>query len=92
MKFDGQLKGREISRRPVRTDVTYDIRVSSDAGEYEAQIVNLSAMGFRLRCDAELPTGCPVSLKVAKLPPVQAVIRWARDGECGGTFVEAVIL
>ena len=65
MKFEGQLQGHEVSARPARTDVTYDVWVSCDAGEFEAQIVNLSAMGFRLRCEAACrgrlerqPEGC----------------------------------
>ena len=92
MKFDGQLEGREVATRPVRTDVTYDVSVSSDSGEFEAQIVNLSAMGFRLRSEAEFKVGWNVSLRVAKLPPAKAVICWVCGDECGGTFVDPVIL
>jgi hypothetical protein len=92
MKFDGRLEGREISVRPVRTDVTYDVVVDWDAGSVDAQIVNLSAMGFRLRCEAEFKVGSNVSLKVAKLPPVEAVICWVRGDECGGAFIDPVIL
>jgi PilZ domain-containing protein len=91
MKFEGQFEGTEVSTRPVRTDVTYDVFVSSESGEFEAQIVNLSAMGFRLRSRGEFKVG-RVSLKVAKLPPVDAVIRWVRGDECGGAFVDPVIL
>jgi hypothetical protein len=92
MKFDGQMQGRELSARPARTDVIYDVWVSCGAGEFEAQIVNLSAMGFRLRCAAELEVGWNLTLKVAKLPPVQAVLCWKYGHECGGTFLEAVAL
>jgi hypothetical protein len=92
MKFEGQFEGSEISGRPARTDVTYDVLVSCDTGDFEAQIVNLSAMGFRLRCEAELKVGWNVSLKVAKLPPVEAVVRWVRGEECGGAFLDPVIL
>ena len=92
MKFDGRLEGREIPVRPARTDVTYDVVVDCDAGTIDAKIVNLSAMGFRLRCDRELEVGSRVSLKVDKLPPVRAVIRWVRGDECGGAFLESVIL
>lgn len=92
MRFDGRLEGREISSRPRRTDVTYDVCVRCDSGEFEAQIVNLSAMGFRLRCLADVQVGWRVSLKVENLPAVDAVIRWVRGGECGGAFIEPVIL
>ena len=92
MRFDGRLEGHEPSARPARTDVTYDVLVSCDTGDFEAQIVNLSAMGFRLRCAAELQAGWNVSLKVAKLPAVEAVIRWVRGEECGGVFLDSVTL
>ena len=92
MKFDGRLEGQEISSRPTRTDVTYDVCLRCDSGEFEAQIVNLSAMGFRLRCLAHVQVGWRVSLKVENLPAVDAVIRWVRGGECGGAFIEPVIL
>jgi hypothetical protein len=92
MKFDGQLEGRELSARPARTDVIYDVWVSCDAGEFEAQIVNLSGMGFRLRSEAEFEVGWNLTLKVAKLPPVEAVVRWKFGRECGGAFLEAVAL
>jgi hypothetical protein len=92
MKLDGKLQGREISTRPARTDVIYDVWVSCDSGDFEAQIVNLSAMGFRLRSEAEFRVGWNVSLKVAKLPPVEVVICWVRGDECGGAFVDPVIL
>jgi hypothetical protein len=92
MKFEGRLEGREISSRPVRAEVTYDVWVSCASGEFGAQIVNLSAMGFRLVCTAELQVGWRVSLKVEKLPAVDAVIRWVCSDECGGAFVEPVIL
>ena len=90
MKFEGRLEGREI--RPARTDVTYDVQVECDAGAFDAQIVNLSAMGFRLRCDTAFAVGSRVTVKVDKLPAVAAVIRWVRSGECGGAFVDPVIL
>ena len=92
MKFEGRLEGHEIASRPTRTDVTYDVRLHCDLGEFEAQIVNLSAMGFRLRCLADVQIGWRVSLKVENLPAVDAVIRWVRGGECGGAFIEPVIL
>src|SRR5438045_9263174 len=72
MKFEGPLEGREVSNRPARTDINYDVRISCDAGEFEAQIVNLSAMGFRLRSEAALEVGWNVSLTVASLAPVGA--------------------
>ena len=92
MRFDGPLQGHELLDREARTQVTYDVWVSTDTGDFEAQIVNLSAMGFRLRSDVEVQVGWNVCLMVAKLPPVEAVVRWVRGDECGGVFLDSVAL
>lgn len=92
MKFEGRLQGHEIPSRPTRTDVIYDVRVDSEDRLFEAQIINLSAMGFRLRCESAIEVGARVSLTVDKFPPVGGVIRWVRGDEWGGAFLEPVIL
>src|SRR5256885_17046715 len=89
MKFDGKLEGREISPRATRIDVRYDALVQCEAGEVDAQILNLSAKGFRLRSRAALEEGWEVSLSVPRVAPVRATIRWTRGLEAGGMFLEA---
>ena len=63
-----------------------------DRGAIDAEILNVSGMGFRLRLATEVEPGEEVTLEVHKLEPVKAVIRWVRGDECGGVFLEAVAL
>jgi hypothetical protein len=92
MKFEGKFDGHELHRRAARTDVVFDVLVRCAAGDLDAQIVNLSGSGFRLRSSEPLEVGAQVALEVAKLPPVKAVVRWTRGREAGGVFLDAVTL
>ena len=92
MKYDGKLEGREFEPRAARIDVDYDALVRLDWGAVEAQILNVSNQGFRLRSRIELEPGEQVTLEVPKLEPVRGMIRWACGDECGGVFLEAVAL
>lgn len=92
MKHEGNFEGRAIEPRAARVDVGYDAVVRVEWGTVEAQIMNVSSRGFRLRTRKELEPGTEVALEVARLQPVRAVIRWASGKECGGVFLEAVAL
>ena len=92
MKLDGELDGREIEPRGARIGVAYDALLRCDAGEFDAQILNVSGKGFRLRSRIALEPGWDVSVHVAKLAPVRASIRWASGLEAGGVFLESVAL
>ena len=63
-----------------------------DAGEIDAQIVNLSSDGFRLHTANPLQVGWEVTLEAARQFPVKALICWASGLEAGGVFAEAVTL
>ena len=92
MKHEGKLEGREFSPRPRRNEVGYDVVVRFEAGEFGARLLNLSGMGFRLQTERQVEVGWQVSLEMAKLPPVKAVIRWTCGLDCGGAFAEPVAL
>ena len=92
MKFEGKFEGREFPVRDPRIAVRFDTLVRSHVGAVEAEILNLSSMGFRLRAAVELESGTEVTLEVPKMHPVKGVIRWATGDECGGVFLEAVAL
>ena len=92
MKFEGTLSGREVLQRGARIDVGYEIKVRSEHGEFEAEIVNLSSRGFRLRSNAALKEGWEVVLEKHREEPVKAVIRWVTGLDAGGVFLEAVAL
>jgi hypothetical protein len=92
MKFEGRIEGREMARRPTRIDVYYDAIVQCGEAEIAAQILNLSAQGFRLRSHFALREGEEVLLVVPKLPPVRAAVRWVKDHEAGGVLLDPVAL
>lgn len=92
MKHEPILAGQEWLPRDPRTDVEYDVRVHCDGGDIDAQLVNLSADGFRLRSADPLQVGWEVTLEAGKYEQVKAVICWACGLEAGGVFAEPVAL
>ena len=92
MKFDGHLEGREISPRAARADVIVDVLVRCAGGEFQAEIINLSARGFRIKTSKSLEPGEEVVLTAGKLPPVKGIVRWVTGIEAGGAFADPVIL
>jgi hypothetical protein len=91
MKHEAILADDWVARDP-RVEVEFDVRVHTEAGEVEAQIVNLSSDGFRLHTANPLQAGWEVTLEAAKNFPVRALICWASGNESGGVFSEAVAL
>ena len=92
MKHEAILAGDKYPARDTRIDVTYDVSGECEAGEIEAEMVNLSSDGFRLRTDGPLQVGWEVTLKAGKHDPVKAIICWACGLESGGVFAEPVAL
>src|SRR5437764_390510 len=70
MKHETILTGEGWPSRDPRIDVDYDVRVHCDAGPVQAQILNLSADGFRLHSAKPIDVGAEVTLEVAKQFPV----------------------
>jgi hypothetical protein len=92
MKFEGQLAGREYSSRAPRIDVGFDVLVHCAAGDFRAQMTNLSGSGFRLHCSRALEPGWELTLKVGKLAPVKGLVCWAEGRDAGGVFTDPVAL
>ena len=91
MKHEAILEGDWLPRDP-RVDAEFDVRVHCQAGEIDAQIVNLSSDGFRLHSSNPLQVGWVVTLEAARQSPVKALICWACGNEAGGVFAEPVAL
>lgn len=91
MKHEAILAGDWLPRDP-RVEAHFDVRVHCQAGEIEAEIINLSSDGFRLRSQDPLQVGWVVTLEAAKQFPVKALICWACGLEAGGVFAEAAAL
>ena len=92
MKHEAILAGEEWPSRDPRVEVDFDVRVHCDAGEIDAQIINLSSDGFRLHSRNPLEVGWEVTLEAAKQFPVKALICWACGNESGGVFAESAAL
>ncbi len=92
MKHEALLAGHELLTRDPRITVDYDVRVHCDAGAIDAQVLNLSSDGFRLRSHDPLQVGWEVTLEAGKYDPVKAVICWACGLDAGGVFAEPVAL
>ena len=92
MKHEAILAGQDWLPRDPRVAVDFDVRVRCEAGEIDAQIVNLSSDGFRLHSAGPLQVGWEVTLEAAKDFPVKALICWACGLEAGGVFAEPVAL
>ena len=92
MKHEAILAGDEFPSRDTRVEVGYDVNVHCEAGEIEAQLLNLSSDGFRLHSANPLQVGWAVTLEAAKQFPVKALICWACGLESGGVFAEPVTL
>ena len=92
MKHEAILSGDEWPSRDPRVDVEFDVRVLSEAGATEAQLLNLSSDGFRLHSLDPLQAGWEVTLEAAKQFPVKALICWACGNDAGGVFAEPVAL
>lgn len=92
MKHEAILAAEDWSPRDPRVDVDFDVRVHCNEGEVPAQILNLSADGFRLHSSKPIEVGIEVTLEAAKQFPVKALICWACGLESGGVFAEPVTL
>ena len=87
MKHEAILAGELLPRQP-RVDTELSVRVLCEAGEFEAELTNLSSDGFRLHSANPLQVGWEVTLKAGKHDPVKAIICWACGLESGGVFSE----
>jgi hypothetical protein len=92
MKHEAIVAGEEWPPRDPRVEVDFDVRVHGPAGEVGAQIINLSADGFRIHAAKPMEVGAEVTLEAAKQFPVRALICWACGLEAGGVFAEPVAL
>jgi len=92
MKHEAILAGQDWLPRDPRVESEFGVRVYCEAGEFDAEILNLSSDGFRLHSANPLEVGWEVTLEAAKHFPVRALICWACGNDAGGVFEEPVAL
>ena len=91
-------KTGELPMKPLRGSAErhrrIDVRrhatvINSDGAEIDAEILDVSAQGFRIKLDDQLRVGELVVLRVDH-EMLEAEIRWALGGEAGGRFVSPI--
>lgn len=92
MKHEGMLEGRELLPRSTRIDVSWNVMVKCARGNVPAEVVNVSAQGFRLHTARALEVGAEVALRFANETPIKALIQWVSGKEAGGVFLDSVAL
>jgi hypothetical protein len=92
MKAEGKLEGRELSLRSTRIDVGWAVELECPTGKVRAEVLNVSAGGFRIRTARALEAGWNVAIRFARDAPVDGVIQWVERRNAGGVFAEAVAL
>lgn len=82
---DEQLIGRRV--RP-RTACNVVVEIKDGASDWQrAFLADMSATGFRLTQLTSEPTGTSVWLRLPRLEPLAARIRWRRAGAVGCEFL-----
>ena len=93
MGLKDRLKRRGYKDRSARVRVTCDgVLTEADGCEVPVVVIDVSSSGFRLTSRSELEPGSEVELRVQKLAPVRALIRWTCGYEAGGVFLDPVAL
>jgi hypothetical protein len=93
MKMDSKLTAAGYAKREPRIALRCQaVLVEEDGCALDVIITDVSRDGFRLESDSELEVGSEVLIRVAKLTPVKALIRWTCGHEAGGVFLEPVAL
>jgi hypothetical protein len=83
----------DTGRRSERLSVDAETRLRPNSwSSLEIRMVDLSATGFRGRCEARLRPGASVSLDVAGLGPVDAQVEWQRGDQFGARFFAPIDL
>jgi hypothetical protein len=92
MKHEAILAERDGLQMDPGVESDFDVYVRWNEGEIEAQVLNVSADGFRLRTTDPLQVGSEVTLGTGKYDAVKAIICWACGLDAGGVFSEPVAL
>jgi hypothetical protein len=83
----------DTTRRAERLRVDEAARLRPNSwSSVEAQMLDLSELGFRASCEARLQVGSCVSLEIPGVGPVDAQVEWQRGGEFGARFLTPIDL
>lgn len=75
-------------RRSERIEVDERTRLKPNGwSSLEVRLVDLSAEGFRIQCDATILCGSLIAIELPGLGEVEAQVSWRRRGELGARFL-----
>lgn len=81
-------KRRKVARQPVWAQATLS---TSDGESCEVSLTDISTHGLRVSGVEAWPrTGQFVGVSIEGEPPLQAIVRWVRDGEAGMEFLRPI--
>ncbi len=79
---------RRVDRHPASTAVTIQ---SSHGDRASARLRDISIYGCNVISDAAwLRAGIFLSISSSENDPIQAIVRWSRDGSCGAEFLRPI--
>ena len=84
-----EVQGRKADR--LRVDAPARLRPNSWSS-VEAQVLDLSSLGFRARCEARVLAGAGISLDIDGIGSVDAQVEWRRGDEFGARFFQPIDL
>jgi hypothetical protein len=83
----------DLARRAERVALDESTRLKPNSwSSLEIHMLDLSALGFRARCDARLRRGGAVTLEIPGIGAVEAQVEWQRGDEFGARFFTEIEL
>ena len=80
-------------RESQREEIFHRTRANAAGlGSFAVQVVNISATGFMMRTDIDLPIGQALSIRLPVVGEIAAEVRWALGGRVGCQFTRMVEL
>lgn len=81
----------DTTRRSERLSVDQAVRLRPNSwSSVEAQMLDLSELGFRASCEARVKVGSGVSLEIPGIGSVDAQVEWSKGDEFGARFVTPI--
>lgn len=87
-KEDFIAEDARFGHRPLRLSISAPARLVDGRTSAAARLVDLSAEGAKVECDAPCSPGRVMSLALAGHDPLLAEVRWCEDGALGLRFFE----
>jgi hypothetical protein len=82
--------GRD-ARRDARVEAAAEVGLRAlGSNGVDAQLINISSLGFMAKTDAEITPGSRVWLTLPGVSRVNALVVWSKGGKLGGEFAAPI--